>query len=56
MLGVTLRRAAPIVLAGIAFACIFVGGNSRREFGPNDPIAADGSNRSVCIHTPATTI
>lgn len=43
MLGATARKTLPIAVAGVAFACILATGNSRRELGPNDPIAADGS-------------
>jgi hypothetical protein len=43
MLGATTRNVVPLAVAGIVFAGIFVTGNSRRELGPNDPIAADGS-------------
>lgn len=46
MLGAAARKTVPIALAGIVFACIFGIGNSRRELGPNDPIAADGSMTS----------
>lgn len=43
MLGASAGKAMPIGLAALVFACIFVAHNSRRELGPNDPIAADGS-------------
>jgi hypothetical protein len=43
MLGASIGKTVPIGLAVLVLACIFVAHNGRRELGPNDPIAADGS-------------
>lgn len=43
MLGASVGKTVPIGLAALVLACIFVAHTGRRELGPADPIAADGS-------------